>query len=232
MDQGPWECSTYAGVLPGAQENYVPFPEIPRTTPEALISPLEILHSDSLVWRMILVLMIAGTGMVMILPAFLLVEVRQLGLSSAQIGILLAVNSLVFTVMGEILGRKLSESPARVVNAFRLGMLSIIGMAGIYATGKLFWLLLVANILCGIGGSANSVCWRLFAIKLNYCLDVLPGLHLLTCGIRGLCAPALGVFLITLWSPATALWVATGLVLAGILMLPTNRIISIFLPAV
>jgi len=215
-----------------AAVSYVPFPNLSNTSQEGTASPWQILRQDSLIRRMVLTLMVAGTGMVMMLPTFPLIEVKQLGLDNAQIGILLATNSLALVAASWLFGRRLSETPAHIVNAFRLGMLSIIGMAVIYATGKSFWLLLVANILCGIGGSAISVGWRLFAIKLNYSTDVLSGLHLLTCGIRGLYAPALGAFLITLWSPATALWVATGLVLAGILMLPTNQIISIFLPAV
>ncbi len=164
--------------------------------------------------------------MVMILPAFPLIEVKQLGLSNAQIGILLAVNSLTLMIVSEIWGRKLSESPTYVVNAFRLGMISIVGMVVIYATGKSFWLLLVANILCGIGGSALSVGWRLFAIKLNYSTDVLSGLHLLTCGLRGLYAPFLGAVLIALWNPQVALWAAAGLIATSVLILPPISLIS------
>jgi len=214
-----------------AAASYLPFPELPKAAPNDLTSPLEILRKDSLVRRMILTLMVAGTGMVMILPAFPLIEIKQLGLSNAQIGILLAVNSLALMIAGEIWGRKLSESPTHVVNAFRLGMLSIVGMVVIYATGKSFWWLLIANILCGIGGSALSVGWRLFAIKLSYGTDVLSGLHLLTCGMRGLYAPFLGALLIAIWSPQVSLWVAAGLIIAGIFILPpVSRISLAFVP--
>jgi predicted MFS family arabinose efflux permease len=215
-----------------AAVSYVPFPNLSNTSQEGTASPWQILHQDSLSRRMVLTLMVAGTGMVMMLPAFPLIEVKQFGLDNTQIGILLAINSLALVAASWLFGRWLSETPAHIVNAFRLGMLAIVSMAVLYAIGGSFWELLLANILCGVGGSAISVGWRLFAINLSYSTDVLSGLHLLTCGIRGLYAPALGAFLITLWSPATALWVATGLVLAGILMLPTNQIISIFLPAV
>lgn len=85
---------------------------------------------------------------------------------------------------------------------------------------------LLANILCGIGGAAISVGWRLFAISLSYSTDVLSGLHLMTCGIRGIYAPAFGALLIAIWNPAVALWVATALVLAGMLMLPPSGMVS------
>lgn len=207
--------------------SYVPFPNLSHTDSDGLVSPWQIIRQDSLVQRMILTLMVAGTGMVMTLPAFPLIEVKQLGLSDAQIGILLAVNSLSLMAAGEIWGRRLSETPAHIVNAFRLGMLAIIAMSVLYATGRSFWLLLLANVLCGIGGSALAVGWRLFAINLAYPTDVLSGMHLLTCGIRGLYAPALGALLISLWSPAIAMYFAGGLILAGMLILPPASAISL-----
>jgi len=120
----------------------------------------------------------------------------------------------------------LGETPAYIVNAFRLGMLAIVGMAVLYAIGGSFWELLFANILCGVGGSAISVGWRLFAISLSYSTDVLSGLHLMTCGIRGIYAPAFGALLIAIRNPAVALWVAAALVLVGMLMLPPAEMIA------
>jgi predicted MFS family arabinose efflux permease len=206
--------------------SYVPFPNLSNTSQEDTVSPWQILRQDSLVRRMVLTLMVAGTGMVMMLPAFPLIEVKQLGLDNTQIGILLAINSLALVTASWLFGRRLSETPARIVNAFRLGMLAIVGMAVLYAIDGSFWELLFANILCGIGGAAISVGWRLFAINLSYSTDVLSGLHLLTCGIRGLYAPALGAVLISIWNPAVALWVAAALVLAGMLMLPPAEMIA------
>jgi hypothetical protein len=171
--------------------------------------------------------MIAGTGMVMMLPAFPLIEVKQLGLNNTQIGILLAINSLTLVAASWLWGKRLSETPAHIVSAFRLGMIAVAGMAILYALGGAFWELFLANIFCGIGGSAISVGWRLFAINyVNYGTDDLSGLHLLTCGIRGLYAPALGALFIYLWNPAVAMWVATGLVLVGMLMLPPTRMVA------
>jgi hypothetical protein len=106
-------------------------------------------------------------------------------------------------------------------------MLAITGMAILYALGGSFWELLFANILCGIGGSAISLGWRLFAINQPvYGTDDLAGLHLLTCGIRGLYAPAFGALLISIRSPAVALWAAAALVLAGMLMLPPTQALT------
>jgi predicted MFS family arabinose efflux permease len=210
-----------------AAVSYIPFPNLSNTTQEGTASPWQILRQDSLIRRMVLALMVAGTGMVMMLPAFPLIEVKQLGLNNTQIGLLLAGNSLTLVTASWLWGRRLTETPAHIVNAFRLGMIAIMGMAVLYAIGGSFWELLFANILCGIGGSAISVGWRLFAINQPvYGTDDLSGLHLLTCGVRGLYAPALGALLIALWSPAAAMWAAVGLVLAGMLMLPPPKMVS------
>jgi predicted MFS family arabinose efflux permease len=204
-----------------AAASYLPFPSLSETDQEGATSPWQILRQDSLIRRMVLTLMVAGTGMVMMLPAFPLIEVKQLGLDNTQIGLLLAVNSLTLVAASWLWGRRLSETPAHIVNAFRLGMLAIAGMAVLYALSGSFWELLFANILCGIGGSAIAVGWRLFAINQPvYGTDDLSGLHLLTCGIRGLYAPAFGAVLISLWNPSVALWLAAALVLIGMWMLP------------
>jgi predicted MFS family arabinose efflux permease len=215
-----------------AAVSYLPFPNLSNKAQEGAASPWQILRQDGLIRRMVLTLMVAGTGMVMMLPAFPLIEVKQLSLDNTQIGFLLAVNSLTLVAASWFWGRRLSETPAHIVNAFRLGLLAIVGMAVLYALGGSFWELLFANILCGIGGSAISIGWRLFAINhIHYGTDDLSGLHLLTCGIRGLYAPALGALLISLWNPAIALWVAAALALAGMLMLPpTNMIARLAIP--
>jgi len=220
---------TMAAVSTGvAAVSYLPFPNLSNTTQEGAASPWQILRQDSLIRRMVLTLMVAGTGMVMMLPALPLIEVKQLGLDNTQIGILLAVNSLTLVAASWLWGRRLSDTPAHILNAFRLGMLAIVGMTVLYAIGGSFWELLIANILCGIGGSAISIGWRLFAINYPYGTDDLSGLHLLTCGIRGLYGPALGALLIDVWNPSIALWAAGVLVLAGMLMLPPTQALTSF----
>jgi predicted MFS family arabinose efflux permease len=210
-----------------AAVSYLPFPNLSNRKADGAASPWQILRQDSLIRRMVLTLMVAGTGMVMMLPAFPLIEVKQLKLDNTQIGILLAVNSLTLVAASWFWGRRLSETPAHILNAFRLGMIAIVGMAILYALGGSFWELLFANVLCGIGGSAISVGWRLFAINQPvYGTDDLSGLHLLTCGIRGLYAPAFGALLISIWNPSLALWVAGVLVLVGMLMLPPTQALT------
>jgi predicted MFS family arabinose efflux permease len=210
-----------------AAASYLPFPNLSNPEADGAASPWQILRQDNLIRRMVLTLMVAGTGMLMMLPAFPLIEVTQLKLDNTQIGILLAANSLTLVAASWFWGRRLSETPAHILNAFRLGMLAIVGMAILYALGGSFWELLFANILCGIGGSAISIGWRLFAINQPvYGTDDLAGLHLLTCGIRGLYAPAFGALLISVRSPALALWVAAALVLAGMLMLPPTQALT------
>jgi predicted MFS family arabinose efflux permease len=218
---------TMAAVSTGvASASYIALPNLSTSGAENAGSPWQILRQDSLIRRMVLTLMIAGTGMVMMLPAFPMIEVKQLGLDNLQIGILLAINSLTLVAASLLWGQRLSDTPVHILNAFRLGMLAIVGMAVLYAIGDSFWELLIANILCGIGGSAISIGWRLFAINYPYGTDDLSGLHLLTCGIRGIYGPALGALLIALWNPSIALWTAGVLVLAGMLMLPPTQALT------
>jgi predicted MFS family arabinose efflux permease len=219
---------TMAAVSTGtASVSYLFFPNLSGREQEGRTSPLQILRQDTLIRRMVLTLMLAGTGMVMMLPVFPIIEVNKLGLDNTQIGILLALNGLTLAVTSWLWGKRLTEKPTHILNAFRLGMLAIVGMAVLYALGGSFLELLFANILCGIGGSAMSVGWRLFAVNYpHYGTDELSGLHLVTCGIRGLYAPALGALLITVWNPSGAMWVAAALVLTGLLMLPQTRMLS------
>jgi MFS family permease len=148
-----------------AAASYLPFPNLSNPVADGAASPWQILRQDNLIRRMVLTLMVAGTGMLMMLPAFPLIEVTQLKLDNTQIGILLAANSLTLVAASWFWGRRLGETPAHILNAFRLGMIAIVGMAILYALGGSFWELLFANILCGIGGSAISIGWRLFAIN-------------------------------------------------------------------
>jgi MFS family permease len=198
-----------------------------QNTSPYTVSPLQILQNSPVIRRIVIALMVGGTGMVMTLPAFPSVEVHRLGLSNGQIGMLLAVNSTSLVLMGLVWGRRLSDTPKHILKAFQLGMAAIIGMAILYALAKSFLVLLIANILCGIGGSALSIGWKLFAINLaNFNTDDLSGLHLLTCGIRGIYAPVLGALLIALWNPAADFWVAAILVFIGILLFPSVKSIE------
>jgi hypothetical protein len=99
-------------------------------------------------------------------------------------------------------------------------MVGILGMALLYAFGGSFTALLVANFLCGIGGAAISIGWRLFAIRLAAYETVdLAGLHLFTCGPRGQYAPALGALLLSLWNTTATFVIAAVLIAVGISML-------------
>ena len=205
---------------------YVPFPDLPHTDSSAESSPWHFVRQDDVLRQMLLVFMVAGTGMVMMLPAFPIVEVEQLGLSNSQIGLLLAANGLALVLAAGVWGH-LGEKPERSAILLQWGMICILGMALLYAFGGSFAALLVANFLCGIGGAAISVGWRLFAIRLAAYETVdLAGLHLFTCGLRGLYAPALGALLISLWNTPATFVIAAALIAVGIFVLslgPSQR---------
>jgi MFS family permease len=92
------------GVRPGmviaalstgiAAAAYVPFPDVLQREAGEATSPWHFVRKDSILRHMLLVFMVAGTGMIMILPALPLIEAAQLQLSNTQIGLLLAVNGL------------------------------------------------------------------------------------------------------------------------------------------
>ena len=207
--------------------SYLPFPNLSTQNEERISSPWQILKQDSLIRHMVATLMVAGTGMLMMLPALPLIEIKKLGLNNTQIGILLAINSLTLVTFSWIWGQTLNKTPTHIINAFRLGMIAIVVMGILYALGASYWEILAANIFCGIGGAAISIGWRLFAISLtNYKTDELSGLHLLSCGVRGLYSPAIGALLISIWNPAVALWVASSLVFIGLLFLPPTQSLS------
>jgi len=198
---------------------YVPFPDVPQREADDETSPWHFVRQDSILRQMLLVFMVAGTGMVMMLPALPLVEVAQLQLSNTQIGLLLAVNGLALILASGVWGH-LGEKPERSTALLQWGMVFIVGMTLLYAFSGSFTALLIANFLCGIGGAAISVGWRLFAIHLaTYETVDLAGLHLFTCGLRGLYAPALGAVLINLWNTTATLVIAAVLIVAGIFML-------------
>ena len=139
--------------------------------------------------------------MVMMLPVLPLIEVRLVGLSNGEVGMLLAVNSAALIVASRGWGA-IAEQLKRLLPLFYLALAAMIGMALLYAFGRSFGLLLIANTLCGIGGGAIAIAWRLFAMQIEaYRTDDLAGLHLLTCGLLGLYAPALGVLLVSFWNP-------------------------------
>jgi predicted MFS family arabinose efflux permease len=203
--------------------SYLPFPNLKSTDSEENATPWKIFREDELVRKFTLVFMVAGTGMVMMLPAMPLIEVNRIKLSNLQIGFLLGTNSIALILFTRLWG-SINESPRYLSTTFRLGMLAITLMAILYAVSKSFYILLIANFLCGIGGSAISVGWQLFAINISdYNTGDLAALHLLTCGIRGLFAPAFGAFLIAIKNPALAMWVSGILVLAGSFLLPSNK---------
>ena len=148
--------------------------------------------------------------------------------NAAHIGAaLLAVNSAALIVVSWGWGA-LAEQLKRLLPLFYLALAAMIGMALLYAFGRSFGLLLIANILCGIGGRAIAIAWRLFTMQIEaYRTDDLAGLHLLTCGLRGLYAPALGVLLVSFWNPTGAMLVAAGmLALGGLVLLPLKETAS------
>jgi len=212
--------SALAALTTGvAAVSYVPFPDVSEARPATKDSPWHAVTKDATLRNMLLVFMVAGTGMLVMLPALPIIEVKRTGLSNTQIGALLAANSLALTLFFWVWGR-IGDKPAYVTPIIEIGMALTLGMALLYVVAGSFAILLAANVLCGMGGAAIAVGWRLFAMHFGaYDTVDLAGLHLFTCGLRGAYAPALGALLISLWSVDAALIAAATLITAGMLIL-------------
>ena len=166
--------------------------------------------------------------MVMMLPVLPLIEVRLVGLSNGEVGMLLAVNSAALIVASRGWGA-IAEQLKRLLPLFYLALAAMIGMALLYAFGRSFGLLLIANTLCGIGGGAIAIAWQAVRDADRSLSDRRPGGVAFTdlrsartvCSGAG-CAP--GEFL---ESDRGTMQVAAGmLALGGLVLLPLKETAS------
>jgi predicted MFS family arabinose efflux permease len=179
---------------------------------------VSIIRENSHIRRLVLIFMLAGTGMLMMLPALPVVEVKTLNLSDASIGILLAVNSLAYIIAMEVWPRVVRNVAALFVT-FSVGLAAIAVMALLYGFFPTYALLIVANVFCGIGGSSISFFWQTFSISHpDYRTEDLSSLHLFTCGVRGVYAPLLGALIIAFLGVKMNFVLSAGVVLIGLLL--------------
>ena len=195
----------------------------PNTHGKESEGSLKNIHRDKLIVTMISTFMIAGTGMLMMLPAIPMLEVDTLKLSNVQIGIAIAVNSISYVFFAELWGRNIKKAE-HIVRFFQIGFLGIAGMAIIYFMSTAYWHILVANVLCGLGGSAVSIGWQSFSMAVpEYRTEDLSALHLTTCGIRGLYAPIIGAIIISGVNLRITFLISLLFVLGGIVIAEIAR---------
>lgn len=185
---------------------------------------ITIIREDPDILKLVSIFMIAGTGMLMMLPAIPILEVNVLKLSDAKIGVLFAVNSFAYILGMEIWSRYVKSVP-RLYVTFTIGLISIITMALIYAFIPNYLMLIIANIFCGMGGSSISFFWQTFSISNpDYRTEDLSSLHLFTCGVRGIYAPLIGSLIITAYGvKANFISSVVLIVVALIVFLTTGR---------
>ena len=188
----------------------LPFPDVKGDAGEKVEPP----YRDKLILRMVAMFMIAGTSMLMMLPAIPILEVKALGLSNGVIGIAIAINSLSYVLFSELWSR-LIKRPSHVVRVFQAGFTALFLMALTYYLSSSALYIYLAGILCGLGGSAVSIGWQAFSMGIpDYRTEDLSALHLTTCGIRGLYAPILGAALVE-WLGLRETFLLAGLLLIG-----------------
>jgi hypothetical protein len=201
-----------AGLLIIAALSRLPFPDV-RDGEEG---DVELPYKDKLILGIVAMFMVVGTGMLMMLPAIPILEVRLLNLSNTVIGIALAVNSLTYVFFSELWGRVI-ERPSHVIRVFQLGFIAIGAMAVVYFLSTSAWYVYLASALCAIGGSAVSIGWQAFSMGIpDYRTEDLSALHLTTCGIRGLYAPLLGSLSIELVGVRRTFIIAAILVVSAL----------------
>lgn len=175
-----------AGLLLIAALSRLPFPDLRGGEVE---EESELPYRDKLILGMVAMFMIAGTGMLMMIPAIPILEVRVLNLSNTVIGIAMAINSLTYVLFSELWGRVITR-PSHVIRVFQLGFIAIGAMAMVYFASTSAWYVYLASALCAIGGSAISIGWQAFSMGIpDYRTEDLSALHLTTCGIRGSMPP-------------------------------------------
>ena len=208
-----------AGLLAIAALSRLPFPDVKGDAEEKVEPP----YKDGLILRMVAMFMVAGTGMLMMLPAIPILEVRALGLSNGVIGIAIAINSLSYVLFSE-LWSGLIKKPSHVVRVFQAGFTALLLMAITYYLSSSAVYIYIAGILCGLGGSAVSIGWQAFSMGVpDYRTEDLSALHLTTCGIRGLYAPILGAVFVR-WLGLRETFLLAGLLLAGGIILAESVI--------
>ena len=208
-----------AGLLVIAALSRLPFPDVKGEAEEKAEPP----YRDGLILRMVAMFMVAGTGMLMVLPAIPILEVRSLGLSNGVIGIAIALNSLSYVLFSELWSR-LIKRPSHVVRVFQAGFTALLLMAVTYYLSSSAAYIYIAGILCGLGGSAVSIGWQAFSMGVpDYRTEDLSALHLTTCGIRGLYAPLLGAALVE-WFGLREVFLLSGLLLIGGMLLAESAI--------
>jgi len=185
---------------------------------------ITIIREDPDILKLVSIFMIAGTGMLMMLPAIPILEVNVLKLSDAKIGVLFAVNSVSYILGTEMWSQYVKSVPHLYVT-FTIGLISIITMALIYAFIPNYLMLIVANIFCGVGESSISLFSQTFSISNpDYRTEDLSSLHLFTCGVRGIYAPLIGSLIITAYSVKANFISSVVLILfALIVFLTTGR---------
>ncbi|WP_297488506.1 MFS transporter [Thermococcus sp.] len=197
----------------------LPFPDVKSDAEEKVEPP----YRDKLILRMVAMFMVAGTGMLMMLPAIPILEVRALGLSNGVIGIAIAINSLSYVLFSELWSR-LIKRPSHVVRVFQAGFTALFLMALTYYLSSSALYIYLAGVLCGLGGSAVSIGWQAFSMGVpDYRTEDLSALHLTTCGIRGLYAPILGAVFIR-WLGLRETFLLAGLLLIGGIILTESVI--------
>ncbi len=208
-----------AGLLLLAALSRLPFPDVKGDAKEKVEPP----YRDKLILRMVTMFMVAGTGMLMMLPAIPILEVRALGLSNGVIGIAIALNSLSYMLFSELWSR-LIKRPSHVVRVFQAGFTALFLMALTYYLSSSALYVYLAGVLCGLGGSAVSIGWQAFSMGVpDYRTEDLSALHLTTCGIRGLYAPILGAALIE-WLGLRETFLLAGLLLVGGIILAESAV--------
>ncbi len=199
----------------------IPFPNVPPVKEEHK-GVMKILK-DREIRAIVIAFMISGTGMLMMTPAIPILEVRVLSLTNLQIAILIIAETLSYILFSEFWAR-IVKNKRDIENLFIISFLTLSIMALIYFFSTSFIYLLLASILCGIGGSSIGIGWQSYTIiNIDYRTEELSSLHLSTCGIRGLYAPFLGGFLILLTNVRFVFIVSSILIISGLIYFIVRR---------
>ncbi len=138
--------------------------------------------------------MVAGTGNLLVLPLFPIFQVRELHLSNAAIGLLVALmglgNALTFCFWGREIDRL---GPRRTLQRI---MLTVPFAGLLYCIAGGIWPVIIATVITGVTQFSWDLAWQNYLYRsTGRHIQGVIGLQYTLLGLRGLIVPVLGVLL-------------------------------------
>lgn len=192
----------------------------------SIVAGFRIALADAAFRRFVLAALLFHGGVLMALPLYSVYQVKQMGLSNAQIGFLAIAWNLAFLAAFAVWGRLVDRKGAGyvVIGA----ALFYLGQPLAYALGGGVLAILMLGALCqGIADAGLDLGgWNVILSANPDRVGVYTSTHMTMIGIRGALAPLLGTWLFKALGFAPTFLISAALVAAGLMLLVSGRVLS------